>query len=170
MNKVYISKKNFEIVENPDVFEVDESLANIICKLNKKNYITRNNHCIDSGYEPRYVVYYSNFMGTLDKHKLDRDNHIEEVNNDYYFYSRKYTNANIFIEFKKEYKFTNIPEGFDYIKIERKHFNASALRCNISIVDENGKWITPERYEQLKNKYLNDLEKWVDELPIKKGL
>lgn len=170
MNKVYISKKNFDIVENPDVIAVDESLANIICKFNKKGYLTRTHHCIDSGYDPKYIVYYSDYMGTLDKIKLDSDNKMEIVNDDYYMYSRKYKNANIIIEFKRDYKFKEVPEGFDYLVIERKHFKIGMLRCNISIVNKDGNWIIPTEYESIKNKHLKNLEDWIDKLPVKKGL
>ena len=40
MNNKYISTDNYEIIENPNFFEVDEEIAETISILNKKGYIT----------------------------------------------------------------------------------------------------------------------------------
>lgn len=37
----YINTENFEVIENPTFFEVDEEIAEAVCILNKKGYKTQ---------------------------------------------------------------------------------------------------------------------------------
>ena len=74
MKHKYISNENFEIIENPTFFEVDEEIAETISILNKKGYKTRYccaGHIEDSCYKVKLPISYYAFNDCWDL--LDRE-------------------------------------------------------------------------------------------------
>ena len=107
----YISTENFEVIENPTFFEVDEEIAEAVCILNKKGYKTQYSCAGHNDYEC-YKVKCT--MSLLEETKKDEMNHIGKIDDEYFYYYRDMEITAVYVKFIKHYDFKSLPEGFIY--------------------------------------------------------
>lgn len=110
-NNKYISTDNYEIIENPNFFDVDEQIAETISILNKKGYKTIYS-CAGHNYKSCYKA--TAFIELLEKTKEDPNYHIGQIRDKDFDYYRDAEVSSTYIKFDKHYDFDCLPEGFNY--------------------------------------------------------
>ena len=112
MDHKYISTENFEIIENPNFFEVDEEIAETISILNKKGYKTRYccaGHIEDDCYKVKLPIY------LLDEVKSKNMSRIAKIEkNFFWYYGGNRAGTGVYISFIEHYNFKSLPNGFMY--------------------------------------------------------
>lgn len=111
MNNKYISTNNFEIIENPNFFEVDESIAEAVSILNKKGYRTLFS-CAGHNYKTCYKA--SANIDLLEDSKDKFNIYIGKINKDTFDYYSDAELTNTYIKFARHYDFPFLPDGFEY--------------------------------------------------------
>ena len=117
----YIDSKTFDIIENPDFFEVDWDIAEAISILNKKGYRTTfscsghntNGALLHTVEEP--IEHYEEW---IKNHNVDSRSYIVGKDDNYFYHKDEEAASYIYIAFDKEYDFEFLPEGFDYTKYD----------------------------------------------------
>lgn len=133
MNNKYISTDNYEIIENPNFFEVDEEIAETISILNKKGYITLFS-C--AGHNNKSCYKASASIDMLEDSKKRFNVYIGKINKNTFDYYSDAEITSIYIKFNKHYIFSKLPEGFEYEAAEdaEKQFKEYQLKANSNIV------------------------------------
>lgn len=100
LNNKYISTINYEIIDKPDFFEVDEKIAETISILNKKGYITQyscSGHVTDSCYKVETDI------SLLDEAKKDELIYIGKINDKTFTYYRDAEITCLYVKFITHY-------------------------------------------------------------------
>ena len=111
MNNKYISTDNFEVIENPNFFEVDEGIAEAVSILNKKGYRTLYS-CAGHNYKTCYKATAS--IDMLEESKKIFNIYIGKINKDTFDYYSDAQRTNTYIKFARHYDFPFLPDGFKY--------------------------------------------------------
>ena len=158
-NNVFIDKETYKIYEDyPKAFNCDKKIAKTISTLNQKGYITKSS-C------EGHIEFGWNEIDNCDIDLLE-----DAKNNDSYIILNQRDNSfdyltrneitSIYISFKENYNFKDIPDGF----LEETD-NGYILRKTIYYFDNNVRK-NREELEREKDKYLKVLENWAMKLPV----
>lgn len=129
----FIDKKTFEIYEeHPDVFTCDPMIARTISTLNKLGYMT---------------------LASCEGHYEIKEYDVS--------YPKEKMVTGIYILFKENYKFPNLPEGFEVDELDGK----TDLSHIIYYYDASGNHKNRIDFEKRKEKYCKLLEEWAMNLP-----
>jgi hypothetical protein len=128
MNNKYICTDNYNIIENPNFFDVDEQIAETISILNKKGYRTVYS-C--AGHNDHSCYKATAFIDLLEKAKEDPNYHVGEIREKDFDYYRDNEISSTYIKFDNHYDFDYLPEGFDYETVNEFKERIS----NIELVD-----------------------------------
>lgn len=129
----FIDKETFEVYsEHPKVFSCDPMIASVVSTLNKLGYYT---------------------LASCESHYEIKEYDIS--------YPKENMVTGIYILFKENYEFPNIPEGFELEVFEEK----TDLSHVMHYYDENGNHRNRFEFEKEKEKYCKILEKWAKDLP-----
>ena len=156
-NNVIISKKDYKICDNENYFTCDKNIAYAITTLNKKGYITKSScegHIDFSWHEINNCD-----LDLLEGAKKDKRFIVLRVNKNGFDYLTPNMLATIYISFVKNYDFINLPEGF-----ELENDFGCIIRKTIWY-NHKDKRRTIKDLENEKKKYIEILNKWVEELP-----
>lgn len=107
MNHKYINKETFELVNN--IFEVDEDIAQTVSILNKKGYYTK--YCC-SGHTKDPRLYELCNVKNNDDFEYKTLGYMVNQEKDNYDIIMPYIYTSVYIMFKNNYNFDNLPEGF----------------------------------------------------------
>ena len=113
----YIDSETFDIIDNPDFFEVDIDIAEAVSILNKKGYRTifscsgHNRNGFLSHTIKKPIEHYE---GWLEKYGDDPNAHLVDKDDNYFYHKDDEAASYIYIAFDKKYNFEFLPEGFDY--------------------------------------------------------
>jgi len=174
-NHTFIDSESFEIIPDSEIIEVDDDIAEAISILNKKGYKTE--YCCSGHISAN--KYYSMICDKcfLNEEKLKEDfieYYICDVTDKRFKIIYPKTRTSIYIKFTKDYKFKNLPKGFEKVPIwdeSQKEFSKTEFDTIEHIIDyyqdnkvRDNKYV----YNEIKdyNKLLLD---WVKELPLNKN-
>jgi hypothetical protein len=110
-NNKYISTNNYEVIENPNFFDVDEQIAETISILNKKGYKTLFS-CAGHNINGCYTV--TTDISLLEEAKKDSLIHIGKINENNFEYYHDNEITSTYIKFIQHYNFETLPDGFNY--------------------------------------------------------
>lgn len=158
-----IDKDTFEVYSKDEyskAFICESSIADIVAMLNKKGYKTVN--CYGGDYEIAYYEVNDVDIAKLEEIKEKKGEIIKRVGDSTFdFWMEKWT-THIYISFDKEYKFDNMPKGFN---LENENLK-SAIDGYVSYYNED---ITERRSREDIEKELEEkrkiLKDWVEKLP-----
>lgn len=157
MNHKYININTFEIIDN--IIEVDEDIAKTISILNKKGYYTK--FCC-SGHlkDPRlYEMYHRKNDMKYDDIDLG---YIVNKDTDSFDILMPYTFTSVYVMFKENYNFNNIPAYF-YV-VDEKDVNGYTIERIIEYYNNGIKRSCADIDKEIKDTN-NALLEWARELP-----
>ena len=157
-----IDKNTFNICKHAedhnDVFICDKEIAEAISLLNKKGYIT---YASCSGhYKIEFYEWFDEDINKLEEFKNNPRIIIRKIKEKSFDYWSEVDKTQTYILFKKQYHFTNLPEGF----IEETSDDRTSISCPIYFYDKSGKKKRDIVEKEIKEK-CNILKKWVEQLP-----
>ncbi|MBO5183152.1 MAG: hypothetical protein J6B64_02015 [Bacilli bacterium] len=120
----YIDSKTYEIIENPDFFEVDDEIAEAIVILNKKGYKTKYScagHNKSGWLYPTQEEPFEFCEEWLKQYNDDVSTKYLGNDNKFFYHKDEITATYTYVSFEKKYNFEKLPEGFE-IDEENKYF------------------------------------------------
>lgn len=161
-----VDKDTFEVCthseDHPDVFICDKQIANAVATLNKKGYKT---FASCSGhYKVEFYEYFNEDLSHLEKLKKDSHIIIKNIKDDGFDFWSEVTKTGIYILFDKEYDFNDLPEDFVLEIFSGK----TRIEHQIYYYDKDNKKRNRQDVEYEIKKYCEILEKWANDLPIRK--
>ena len=158
-NNVFIDKDTFEIHEDySKVFICDKEIAYAVALLNKKRYITKSS--CEGHIEFTWHEIDNCDLDLLEQAKNDGRFIILKIKETGFDYLTPNMNTSIYISFKTNYDFLNLPEGFNL-----ENDSGCIIRKTIEY-NQKGIKRTINDLEKEKNKYINILNEWVKQLPV----
>ncbi len=164
----YIDSKTYEIIENPDFFEVDDEIADVIVILNKNGYKTKYScagHNKSGWLYPTQEEPVELCEEWLKQYKNEITTNYLGKDSKYFYHKDEITATYTYVSFEKKYNFENIPEGFEPDE-ETKYFIIGKF-CyfykNNDTSNKDNKKSDKEIDEELK-KTQNDLLDWAKTL------
>lgn len=163
-NHTFIDSKTYEIIPDSRIIEVDDEIAETISVLNKKGY--RTEYCC-GGHINKYE-YYSMICDKsfMDEEKLKKDfieYYISDISNERFRIVYPKPLSSIYIKFIKDYKFENLPLGFEKVStFDKEKFDIIEHIINYyqnSVVRDN-----KDVYNEII-KYNKLLLEWANNLP-----
>lgn len=106
-NHTIINSKTYEIIDDNEIIEVDDNIAEAISLLNKKGYYTK--ACCGGHVKP--PVYYKKTC-KISEYEPSPGNFIISQDKDEYTYFCLDDFTGIYIKFISDYHFQSIPDGF----------------------------------------------------------
>ena len=167
-NHTFIDSESFELIPDSKIIEVDDDIAEAISILNKKGYKTE--YCCSGHISSN--EYYSMICDKcfLNEEKLKEDYieyYICDVTDKRFKIIYPRTVTSIYIKFAEDYKFKNLPPGFEKIKTFDEE-NFDTIEHIIDYYRDNKVRDNKDVYNEIKeyNKLLLD---WVKKLPLNKN-
>ena len=158
-NTRYIDVSSWEICDSPDGFiPVDKGIAQTICALNKKGYITSSS--CEGHHDIKFVDIDEVDIAYLDEFKDDPRAIIKNINDDTFDYWVEVFGTSVYVVFADDYELPNIPEGFK--------FEDNTLKHNIEYYDSNLKRKEISLIKEEIRKYNKILYEWASNLPDNK--
>ncbi len=149
-----LNKEHFEIIDDPNLFDVEPKLAKTISILNKKGYYTKSCFCAKLS----VPFNLASILMTLKEADLISFNETKKIKK-----AIKYSDyATTTILFKEKYNFKTLPKGYKQIN-ESIFYNLEGLKESDKIEFKSLIELDKERDESIKN-----LEDWANNLPNNK--
>lgn len=164
----YINKNTFEIINNPDFFEVDDEIAETVIILNKKGYKT-NYSC--AGHNKSGFLYTTQkepvefLKEWLKKYGDDVTTNYLGKDSEYFYHKDEVTVTYTYISFEKKYEFEILPDGFESDDTT-KYFNIGKMCYFYKNNDTKNRTNRKTDYEidEELNKAQKDLLVWAKKL------
>lgn len=158
-----IDRNTFDICkhaeDHKDVFICDKEIAEAISLLNKKGYVT---YASCSGhYKIEFYEWFDEDINKLDEYKNNPRIIIKNIKENSFDYWSEVDKTGIYVLFKKQYNFKNLPENF----IETISNDRTCISSLIEYYDEFGKRKRKDIVEKEIQEKCNILKKWVEQLP-----
>lgn len=153
-NNEILSKENYEIIEDPNLFDVEPKLAKTISILNKKGYYTKACSCANLS----VPFNLASILMSLKEANSISFNEIEKAKK----IIKHFDYAETKIKFKEKYNFQNLPKEYNQ-RNEEIFYNLEGLKKSDKIEFKSLAELDKERDESIEN-----LEDWANNLPNNK--
>ena len=169
-DKSIISKDTYEVFKHeedcPYAFICDKRIALVIAELNKKGYVTFAS--CGGHYKNEFYEWFNEDISNIETYKKDSRIIITEIREDSFDYISFVDKTLIYILFNEEYEFDNLPNGFSYYEDGEDY--RTCIQCFVSYYYESNKRKKRNIVENEIDEKIDELNKWVKELPNRKGM
>ena len=149
--------------DHPGVFICDKSIAPVIALLNKKGYKTFSS--CSGHYKLEFYEYFDEDINNLEEYQKDERIIIKKVKSNSFDYWREVDKTHIYILFADEYKFDNLPSGFEIGINDGLDYLRTYIECEINYYNKNKEHKKRiDVLNEIDNK-CNLLKEWVISLP-----
>ena len=163
----FINKKTFEVKDDLEEYiYCDYEIRNAIAILNKKGYKTSYScagHNEVGLLWPLHKEDINKLEGYLEAAKTDKALHFIKNDGNYFYHKDEKVDTYTYISFMDEYKFKDYPSGFKYELIDGNSYLSKKTNF---YKDDNH--IIKKTDSEINNELeltINELERWVKELP-----